>query len=149
MRRPGLRWRVDIDDQRAILDFGVNSIAGPAVIGPALEYVIQHPSFRVRDLPDPLADESKLVLAGRLIREGFLTIEIQEERSRQKNKRNQPRQNRSPRLKPSMIKKPFWQPCGFCHPDCGTNEWPNSSSGPCMTPSYAETSATAHWTISS
>lgn len=81
MRRPGLRWRVDIDDQRAILDFGVNSIAGPAVIGPALEYVIQHPSFRVRDLPDPLADESKLVLAGRLIREGFLTIEIQEERS--------------------------------------------------------------------
>ena len=41
---------------------------------PALRFIAAEPRFAVRSLPDSLANESKLVLARRLVREGLLAI---------------------------------------------------------------------------
>lgn len=40
----------------------------------AVRYVTQHEQFRIGEIPDGLNDASKLVLARRLLREGFLTL---------------------------------------------------------------------------
>ncbi|MCA8931715.1 MAG: hypothetical protein KDA49_04565 [Rhodospirillaceae bacterium] len=44
----------------------------PAHVRPAMDYALNHTRFAVRDLPDDLDDEGKMVLVRRLIREGLL-----------------------------------------------------------------------------
>jgi ribosomal protein L16 Arg81 hydroxylase len=72
-RRHGLDCTVRSADGRATIDFGFNSVVGPDSIREALGYISSNVEFRVAELPDELSDQSKIVLARRLIHEGLLT----------------------------------------------------------------------------
>lgn len=74
-RREGLAPRVERDADRATLAFAAAHVGGPAVLGPALEHIRNHESFRVGDLPGELDDDSRVVLVRRLVREGLLRAE--------------------------------------------------------------------------
>jgi ribosomal protein L16 Arg81 hydroxylase len=73
-RRPGAVCRVLLDADGATIEFPGGRVTGPARIAPALRFIAQSQSFPVRNLPDNLGDEGKVVLAGRLLREGLLSI---------------------------------------------------------------------------
>jgi hypothetical protein len=77
-RRAGVDCMVRCTDDRAVIEFGSNSVAGPAAIEPALRFIVANEEFRVRDLPACLADTSKVILIRRLVEEGLLTIEVQQ-----------------------------------------------------------------------
>jgi hypothetical protein len=49
-------------------------VRGPASIESALRFIAAAEAFQVRELPDALTDQSKLVLVRRLVREGLLRI---------------------------------------------------------------------------
>ena len=73
-RSPGAICRVLADGDGAVIEFPGGRVGGPARIAPALRFVAGAERFPVRDLPDGLGDEAKLVLARRLVREGLLSI---------------------------------------------------------------------------
>jgi ribosomal protein L16 Arg81 hydroxylase len=73
-RRTRLSCQVSLEDQEAIIRFPGNSVSGPAAIAPALHFVSRAERFAVRDLPNELSDDSKIVLAKRLVREGLITV---------------------------------------------------------------------------
>ena len=73
VRRPAyILFRIEVAEDAVILAFHGKKLRFPSFVEPALRYVADTPEFRVDSLPDQLADESKLVLVRRLIREGFL-----------------------------------------------------------------------------
>jgi ribosomal protein L16 Arg81 hydroxylase len=78
-RRDGFTPVVELADDGASIRFAGSPVAGPAVLGPALAHIRDHESFRVRDLPGEVDDESKLVLVRRLIRDGLLRAATDEE----------------------------------------------------------------------
>jgi ribosomal protein L16 Arg81 hydroxylase len=72
-RRGHFVCRVSRDSTAATIRFAENHVKGPASIGSALEFVRDATrQFRVRDLPGPLSNESKVTLVRRLVREGLL-----------------------------------------------------------------------------
>jgi hypothetical protein len=73
-RRLGLICRVWCDGRRAFIGFGVNQVDGPAGIEEALRFVASSYRFKVKEMPDVLTNQSKLLLTRRLITEGLLTI---------------------------------------------------------------------------
>lgn len=72
-RRVGMRCLVTMREGVADISFAGNSVSGPFLIDPALRYIMECNQFRVKDLPDSLDAESKLVLIRRLIKEGLLS----------------------------------------------------------------------------
>ena len=50
--------------------FGSSEISFPGFVRDALDFALEHGPFAVRDLPQ-LDDEEKLVLVGRLLKEGI------------------------------------------------------------------------------
>lgn len=62
------------DDDRLRLDLGDRILHLPPVARPSLEVLLQGVPVAVRDLPD-LDEESRLVLARRLVREGMLVVD--------------------------------------------------------------------------
>jgi ribosomal protein L16 Arg81 hydroxylase len=62
------------EEHTVSIQFPGNRVQGPQQIAPALRFIMTTERFPVRALPGELNDSSKLVLAGRLIREGLLTI---------------------------------------------------------------------------
>jgi hypothetical protein len=73
-RRPGVHCAVQKREASAALLMAWNEVTGPLSILPALEFVRTHRLFRVSDLPRLRDDASRLVLARRLVREGFLRV---------------------------------------------------------------------------
>jgi hypothetical protein len=73
-RTPGAICRVLIDGDGAVIEFPGGRVGGPARIAAALRVVAGTERFPVRDLPDGLGDNEKLILARRLVREGLLSI---------------------------------------------------------------------------
>jgi ribosomal protein L16 Arg81 hydroxylase len=74
-RRPGMVCKVSATAAQSLIRFPGNSVTGPAWLAPALRQVAATAGpFTVRDLPDPLTDDSKVLLARRLIKEGLLRI---------------------------------------------------------------------------
>jgi Cupin superfamily protein len=73
-KRPGSICRVIETDEAADIQFPGNRISGPRRIAAALHFIAAAGQFAVRALPDSLSDNSKLVLARRLVREGLLRI---------------------------------------------------------------------------
>jgi ribosomal protein L16 Arg81 hydroxylase len=73
-RRPGAICRVLVDGEGAVIEFPGGRLGGPARIAAALHFVAGTERFPVRDLPDGLGDDAKLVLARRLVREGLLSV---------------------------------------------------------------------------
>jgi len=74
-RRVGMMCKVRVHDDRVTLHFPGNIISGPKAIEPALQFIKKSQRFRVSELPDCLEADDKIVLAGRLLREGLLTVE--------------------------------------------------------------------------
>lgn len=59
--------------ESVVIQFPGNSVTAPSYTAPALHFIVNSNTFLVSAIPD-LTNESKLVLARRLIREGLLTI---------------------------------------------------------------------------
>lgn len=57
-----------------MIRFPGNSVSGPAAIAPALHFISRAERFLVRDLPDQLSDDSKILLTKRLVREGLIAL---------------------------------------------------------------------------
>jgi hypothetical protein len=60
------------DGEKLIVLFGSTQITLPSFTREALTFALSGQSFQVGDLPAPLDDPGKIVLAQRLIREGML-----------------------------------------------------------------------------
>ncbi|MEU8899910.1 cupin domain-containing protein [Nocardia sp. NPDC048505] len=71
-RRRGLVCVVENSGGKAAIRFGPKRVQGPAAMSPALEYIRDHPSFRICDLPGSLSEDSRITLVRRLIRDGLL-----------------------------------------------------------------------------
>lgn len=71
-RRQGLLPSVERTAAKAVIRFAASAIGGPAAMAPTFQYICDHESFQVRDLPGALDDAGKIVLTRRLIREGLL-----------------------------------------------------------------------------
>ena len=78
-RREGLAPQVRHSTNGTAILFAATNVGGPAAMGPALEHIRDHQRFRVEDLPGELDVESKVVLVRRLVREGLLRAESDEE----------------------------------------------------------------------
>ena len=74
-RRAGFTPSVERGDGEASIRFAASTVSVPGALGPALEHIRDHERFRVRDLPGPVDDESRLVVVRRLIRDGLLRAE--------------------------------------------------------------------------
>jgi len=73
-KNPGAVCRVVEDGAWVALEFPGGRIGGPQKIASALRFVARTERFPVRDLPDDLGSEAKLVLIRRLVRERLLTV---------------------------------------------------------------------------
>lgn len=73
-KRPGALCRVLREGGWVSIEFPGGRVGGPAKIAGALDFVAAHERFRARALPDDLGDESKLVLARRLLLENLLRV---------------------------------------------------------------------------
>ena len=71
--RRGLLYRMKTDESHVMLDFHDKSVRLPRVADPAVRFVSHQSEFVVGAIPG-LDDDGKLVLARRLLREGFLDV---------------------------------------------------------------------------
>jgi ribosomal protein L16 Arg81 hydroxylase len=69
--RPDLIYLLREEDEKLVMLFGDSEISLPGFVRDALIFALERGPFVVRDLPQ-LDDEGKLVLVGRLLREGLL-----------------------------------------------------------------------------
>ncbi|MEQ8954283.1 MAG: cupin domain-containing protein, partial [Gammaproteobacteria bacterium] len=75
VHRTGLLSQVHCNNEKTYLEFGQDCISAPLNMEKAFRFVSENSRFRIRELPDELTDESKQVLAKRLVCEGLLTLE--------------------------------------------------------------------------
>lgn len=73
-KSPGAVCRVVQEESWVVLSFPGGQVGGPGKIASALRFVAATDRFAVRELPDSLGGEAKLVLARRLLRERLLTV---------------------------------------------------------------------------
>src|SRR5262249_642839 len=71
-KRASTICRVLQNDAEAPIEFAGHRVAGPARIAAALRFVTCTDRFAVHEMPGELNEQSKVVLARRLIREGLL-----------------------------------------------------------------------------
>jgi ribosomal protein L16 Arg81 hydroxylase len=74
-RRPGARAFAFEEGGKACLHVAGNRMDGPLGLREAFDYLAAHVEFRVGDLPDPLSDKTKLVLARRLLAESMYFLD--------------------------------------------------------------------------
>lgn len=73
-KSPGSVCRVVREGSWVVLSFPGGQVGGPLKIASALRFVAATDRFVVREMPDDLGGEAKLVLARRLLRERLLTV---------------------------------------------------------------------------
>ena len=73
-RRPDLLVEIENGGDACALRFRDQEMRLRSGVFPAVEYVTATHEFRVRDLPDCLDAQSKVTLAGRLVKEGVLEV---------------------------------------------------------------------------
>lgn len=73
-KRPGTLARLRAEPDGVILFFSGGWLRGPRVTEEPLRFMLAADEFAAASLPGPLDEGSRLVLARRLLREGFLTI---------------------------------------------------------------------------
>ena len=73
-RRPGSVLAVVAGDQHLRVLLGDRELHVPDRLAPALAYVVEHPRLAPSDLAEWLDEQSRLVLARRLVREGLLEV---------------------------------------------------------------------------
>ncbi len=78
-RRNGISCAVDhYEDKFSNIRFGARHVRGPGRLREAFDFIRDHKQFRVGELPG-LDDQSRLVIARRLIREGLLRFAAQQQ----------------------------------------------------------------------
>lgn len=76
LERPARAFCRVVENESAVaIEFPGNRVAGPRRIAAALRFVAGATRFAVRELPDELNAEGKVVLARRLVREGLLEVQ--------------------------------------------------------------------------
>jgi hypothetical protein len=73
-RRKNMSSIVSIEDGESVIRFPGNRVTGPPGIEGAFRFISRSRSFAVNELPDELSDDSKIVLASRMVREGLFFI---------------------------------------------------------------------------
>ncbi|QEI44317.1 50S ribosomal protein L16 3-hydroxylase (plasmid) [Dolichospermum sp. UHCC 0315A] len=74
-KREGMFCRVFKDKDSVRLQFsGGYAITGANILEPAFLFVVNSERFAIREMPDNLSDNAKLVLTRRLINDGLLTV---------------------------------------------------------------------------
>jgi ribosomal protein L16 Arg81 hydroxylase len=73
-RRPEMLCRVIRNGESVSIHYLGNSIVGPSALEPALQFIATSQEFVVSNLPDDLADEDKIALTRRFVREGLLKM---------------------------------------------------------------------------
>jgi hypothetical protein len=71
--RTDLAWQIDTTDEHVSITFNGKHVTMPEFVKPCLRHMASGDVFSIGSLPDAINDEGKLVLAERLLREGFLT----------------------------------------------------------------------------
>ena len=71
-RRGGVFGHVSLRSGMAVFQYSGGVMAGPAKIAPALRHVAMQAQWTPRQLPGDLAEKERLVLAGRLLRDGIV-----------------------------------------------------------------------------
>jgi ribosomal protein L16 Arg81 hydroxylase len=71
--RTDLAWRLDTTDGHVSITFNGKHVTMPDYVEPCLRHMASDDVFTIGGLPNAIDDESKLVLAERLVLEGFLT----------------------------------------------------------------------------
>jgi hypothetical protein len=74
-KHPQTICRVLENEQGVAIEFPGNRVSGPHRIASALRFIARTARFAVRELPDELNAQAKVVLAKRLVHEGLLTPE--------------------------------------------------------------------------
>jgi hypothetical protein len=70
--RPGHLGVIARNGDEVSLRFNGGALVAPAFCESALRYVLEHSTFRIRDLPDTLTEDARVTLCRRLVREGLL-----------------------------------------------------------------------------
>jgi ribosomal protein L16 Arg81 hydroxylase len=73
-KAPGVICQVVREGRYVSLEFPGNRLDGPVKIASALDFIVKTARFAVRDLPDDLTADGKLLLVRRLMRERFLSV---------------------------------------------------------------------------
>lgn len=73
-KRQGMVCHIFKEEDQVCIQFPGNKVKGPAWLEPAFYFIAETETFTVQELPGSLSDDSKLVLARRLIREGLLSV---------------------------------------------------------------------------
>ncbi len=73
-RRAGIICRLDREEDRAVLKFHDKSVLFPDFVRASLEHLVAGGAMQVGNIPGGLDAPGRLVLARRLVREGFLEI---------------------------------------------------------------------------
>jgi JmjC domain len=73
-RRKNMASIVSVENGEAVIRFPGNRVTGPQGIEGAFRFISRSRGFAVHELPDELSDDSKIVLASRMVREGLFLI---------------------------------------------------------------------------
>lgn len=73
-KKRGMLCYVITDADSVRIEFPGGNVAGPIQIEPALRFVAESGAFTVREMPDSVSDNTKLVLVRRLIQDNLLTV---------------------------------------------------------------------------
>lgn len=76
-KRPGMRCRIIRQGSSVSIQFPGNTVKGQSHIEPALRFIADAAgAFTVREIPDTLTDDGKVVLVRRLVRGGLLRVAL-------------------------------------------------------------------------
>ena len=70
--RVDLAWRLDTTDEHVSITFNGKHVTMPIFVKPCIRHMAAVDVFTIGSLPDAIDDEGKLVLAERLLCEGFI-----------------------------------------------------------------------------
>ncbi|MFT5352844.1 MAG: ribosomal protein L16 Arg81 hydroxylase [Polyangiales bacterium] len=76
--RANVLYRITEDEERVSIACYGNNIHLPSFCAEPLRFAVETDSYHVRDLPGDLDDDGKLVLITRLVREGLITMKLDE-----------------------------------------------------------------------
>jgi hypothetical protein len=65
-----------VSDDSVRLNFGARSIVFPGFFREALDFALNTPSYRIREIAGELEDEEKIVFIERLIEEGLVVRQV-------------------------------------------------------------------------
>lgn len=74
--RADLSWQIDQRPSETILRFHGKEVCLPGIATPCIDFMTGVKIFRAAELPGELDSDSRLVLVRRLVREGFLTLDM-------------------------------------------------------------------------